>query len=628
MAVLAKIGMTTGLFVWLALVISVMAISHSVISDELDGGAGSAVRNTTTGIALASIAACALWVWFSSLAASRQNDERRHSQAQTLGLLFGLTAVFGIITVFVSSMASEEVVSAGLLWLVIPASAGTITISLVLYRTHGAIKYMPVRSIIFTFALLTWLGFVSIAVFAVAGAFSSLSAMGSSVAAIYYSSGIGIGLVIVNICALWVWLPVFMAAGTRQGWLKAHLFTFGAIAVSTALILVPNLILATVVSLDILIFLSPVLLACAFVFLVSCSTWTPLRRLLRCASASVRVDPEPVPWFDPRVAEWIRSFSSNMHTQYYQENRGYDPATDDWFNEWHRRLHPRKLFMPSDFVSTLKIDSAEDFGCVRIWVDRLFLTVQQSWQIIKVRYIGRYLTDINYEPTGFSNETVYIATDRRETTCRQCGGDGTVYCPPTQACGGCGGSGRAGCYRCNGSGYDFDERRTFACGGCYGRGYNPCTGCDNGQVTCSYCGGSGRRTCMGCDGVGYVINALVTTKTFAHHRDVNFQIEGLGNNQFKNGLKPGHFDKLNGSLVREESQTPIGPGSIRQKLTAFAFYVYACHYEYKGQTVTLNQIYPSKYVATNLPYSRKRISLAIALATCLAAGVLALVLTS
>ena len=357
-------------------------------------------------------------------------------------------------------------------------------------------------------------------------------------------------------------------------------------------------------------------------------------RTIARAEAADSVDPEPVPWFDSRVSGWIRSFSHNMHTQYYQENRGHNPSTDDWFNEWYNRLYLRKLFLPGDFVSTLRIDSAEDFGCIRTWVDRLFLTVYQNWRIIKLRHIGSYWTerDMNYEPTQFVNETVHIATNRTEITCTSCRGSGTVYCPPTQTCMSCGGSGRNGCHNCGGSGRIYFDRDTWGpagfrtCLSCSGRRYHNCLSCNNGQVQCWRCRGTGRVTCPGCDGAGIVINALVTTKTFSHHRGVNFQVEGLGYNQFKNGLKPGHFDKLNGTLMCEESQSPVGPGAIRQRFTAFAFYVYSCHYGYKGKVVTLNQIYPSKYVSTSLPYSKKRIALAIALAAGFVAGMLALAL--
>ena len=625
--------MTIGLIIWVVWVIILIAVSNSVISDELNGGAVSLIRNWTTAIGLVAITACVLWIWFQRMIVSRQGDNLLHSQIETLVLIIGLTAILAIINVLVSSMASATVVSATVLWFVIPASIGLATISMVLYQTNEAIKYMPFRSVILTFALIAWLGFVSIAVFAIGGVVIGLSSISSDTATVYYSSGIGFGMVIVSLCALWVWLPVITTAGMRPGWLRAHLVTFAVLAVVTASVFLLPMMLTQLISFDILVFIIPILVVLAFASLVCYAKWTQLRSLLQWASATGEIDMEPTPWFDPRAAEWVRAFSANMHTQYYQENRGHNPSTDDWFNEWYGRFHLRKLFLPGDFVSTLKIDSAEDFGCVRIWLDRMFMDIQRGWRFIKVGYIGGYLSDIDYEPSDFRSETVHIATSRTETTCQTCGGEGEVHCPPTESCTWCRGSGRSGCSYCSGFGWywdlssdDKDEQRIVSCHHCNGRGYNDCFWCNNGEVDCSLCGGSGRRTCPGCDGAGYMIHAFVTTKTFTHRRDVNFQVEGMGLNRFKNGLKPGHFDKLHGTLVCEENQTPVEPGAIKQKMTASAFYIYSCHYTYNERPFTLSQIYPSKYISTGTPYSKMKITLAVLLATCLIAGVVAFAL--
>ena len=637
--------LTLGMIFW-GMLMPFMFVSLSVaVLEELGGGGGVPEwRHWLVGVGGVLASAATFWVWW-----TRRSTGGIGTRFGVWALLVSFPMVAAVTTLIVMLTMGEFLMAPGsLVWWLVPSSLVAVVGCLVVYQMVKVASQMPLISIAITLAMAVYVIIASMVLAMCANIINPVNGW-----PIFYDYFTFTVIVAVVGIVLYMWLPRLAVSGITQGWLRAQLATF---VLTTALFTMAAIVALVQISgspwaLQPLIIPAElaVILTLVIVLPMRISYFKPgyqtrsgngesdgleqehpARNRPPAATAagngeSDGLEQEPQAgsraWFDPRANEWILAFSANMRAQNYQENRGHNPATDDWFGGWYSKAYIARLFLPSDFISALRWNATEDFGCLRMVTDRLFVTVQRQWEVIKLSYIGRYPSDLSYEPNDFRNERVRIATDRRQATCQNCDGDGEVYCPPTQTCSSCYGSGLIPCSSCNAGIIGRDDRGVeVRCGNCVGSGYLYC-GCVGGQVTCSRCGGTGRVRCDGCDGEGIVVQAMVTTKRFTHAADVNYQVEGLDMNVFKNGLKGNHFNKLQGTLIHQEMQDPTDPGVIRQQLTATAFYICTCHYDYKGKPFTLNHIYPYKYVAQGLPWSWRRIAVGFAVAGLLISAV-------
>ena len=162
---------------------------------------------------------------------------------------------------------------------------------------------------------------------------------------------------------------------------------------------------------------------------------------------------------------------------------------------------------------------------------------------------------------------------------------------------------------------NFDEHHCMACSG---RGKirtrGPCDKCaGRGQRTCSKCGGSGYVTCRRCEGSGRLVQGDVITRKFSCSKELTYQLSGLGENEFKNGLDGKHFKSLEGDLIYQEFQPPAEPDTVLEQKSVHSYDVLSRHYSYNGSSFCLNHITSgsaSKYVASGVPLSRTRTAIA------------------
>ena len=624
MARVVSSALTLGLIFWAVVIMPPIWGGVSVLATEAAMEAAPEWVHWFVGVGGVLAGLVSVWVWWPRM--RRTSSIRVQVSTWTLLVAFptGAVMIAGIVAIFMTEVVMFRVPGVLVVGLV-PSALVAVVGSLVIYQTVKVVSQIPLLSISITLTMMICITIASMMLVLGASIINATSNW-----PLFYNWIVVLAILVVIGTALWMWLPRLAVAGITQGWLRAQLITFGF---TVALFALAVFILILEVSRSPWA-LQPLVILAELTVMLTLLIVVPMRvsYFKPGYSGRSRDESEQAPetgrraWFDPRANGWITAFSANMRAQNYQENRGHNPATDDWFEGWYSKAYIVRLFAPSDFISELRWKATEDFGCLRIVMDRLSLTVQRQWEVIKLTYIGRYSSDLNYEPSDFRNESISIATNRQEVICRNCGGDGTVYCPPTQPCRSCNGSNEIPCSTCGGRGYNRDfssnsDGDDVTCYSCYGRSSMRCYSCSGGQVVCWLCGGSGRVRCGACDGAGIVVQAMVTVKTFTHTVDVNYQVEGLAVNEFKNGLKGNHFHKLQGTLVHQESQRSTEPGVIRQRLTAMAFYVYSCHYDYKGKSFILNHIYPSKYITQGLPWSWRRIAVGLAAASLLVAVV-------
>lgn len=610
------------ILLWLALTGGSITVLSGTLSEAsaVDGPPTALVVIVAVGMIL--ITSLALWIWW-------EKRTQLRGQLATLGLVIGLT-ISAILVVIITS-ASLIVISpfAPVHWLQL-ATILIILGSLVSYKLAKVVSQIPFIAIVLTFALFIWLVVISVmTVIFGAGIGYGLALGGHSINVAYYAGILAVGMLVINICSGCVWLPKLSVAGLQSGWFRPLLIALILIVAFTGAIPLATQYLASLIPPPLLLLLIPAETAVVAVALLS---YQKIPGVIRALVIREQVETESTaeaPWLDPRASEWLQAFSQRIQSQIVEENRGVHPATDDWFNGWYTTAHLSKLFLPRNFIADLQYDDSEDFACLRLVTDKLYVQITRTWQIIKLQHIGNYKSDLDYQPREFKDETVRIATNREETVCSPCEGSGVLPCPITQRCYTCGGSGRSSCWSCSGSGSivvvsnssdrgavwsgSVQSYTTYVtCNSCGGSGNIPCSAnCNNGEVVCSVCGGTGRKTCEYCDGAGNVIRALVTTKIFTHSVIMNYQVENLPPNRFKNGLTASHFNKMQGVSVHEEMQNPMEPDVVRQKLSAIAFYIYSCIYTYNGKSFILNHIHPSKYIPVGLPWSKRRIVFAI-----------------
>lgn len=630
----ASIATLATIIMWLALTGVFITVLNEILSEASAVGAPPTALGVIVAVGMILITSFALWIWW-------EKRTKLRGQLATLGLVIGLTITAILVVIITAASLMLISPSVPVHWLQL-ATIFIILSSLVSYKLVKVVSQIPFIAIILTFALFVWLVIISVMTVAFGtGIGYGLNLGGYSINVAYYAGLLAVGMLVINTCSGRVWLPKLSVAGLQPGWFRPLLIALILIVAFTGAIPLAARYLVSLLPPPLPLLLIPAEMAIVVVGLLS---YQKLPGVIRALVIREQIEVESTadsPWFDPRASEWLQVFSRRIQSQIIEENRGVHPATDDWFNGWYARAHISKLFLPSNFVAGLRYHDSEGFACLRLVIDKLSVQTTRAWRIIKIQHIGNYKSDLDYQPREFQDETVRIATTREETVCSSCEGNGVLPCPTTQRCYTCGGSGRSSCWSCSGSGSivvvtnssdrgavwtgSVQSYTTYVrCSSCSGSGNIPChANCNNGDVVCSACGGTGRKTCEYCDGAGSVIKALVTTKIFTHSVDVNYQLENMPPNQFKRGLKASHFKKMQGVSVHEEMQNPMETDTVRQKMLAIAFYVHSCIYTYNDKTFILNHIHPSKYVPVGLPWSKRRVALAIGTTGLLVAAIAA-----
>ena len=358
-------------------------------------------------------------------------------------------------------------------------------------------------------------------------------------------------------------------------------------------------------------------------------------------------------------------------------------TVDELLEGWRQKAWLQRLFLPGDFLEQVTQVGAENMVCHKTAVDCLAMSDEVEGITVRSDETGKYSTDLDYRPQEFKNETLKIIANavgvacggcsgagqhtcgscsgRGQVTCGSCSGRGEVTCDTTKSCGSCGGSGTRSesCGSCNGrgnvyAGTDKDGnmrgRPCPSCGG-NGRSTSDCGNCSGGRVTCDRCGGRGRvdcgkcgrsgiLTCGGCSGSGIVVcgtcrgsgslvQAEIITRKFSHSKELAYQLSGLAENEFKNGLDGKHFKSMTGDLVSEEFQTPANQSIVLQRQSVHSYDVLSHRYTYRDAPFSLNRITSdgaSKYVASGVPLSKTRTAIAGGMFFAAAAAVAALLI--
>ena len=200
--------------------------------------------------------------------------------------------------------------------------------------------------------------------------------------------------------------------------------------------------------------------------------------------------------------------------------------------------------------------------------------------------------------------------------CAQCGSSGS------KPCGRCNGSGNKDCGQCSNSG-------STPCAQCKGSGSKDCGQCSSsGSRTCPQCKGTGSNKCDQCDGSGQMVQGDIVTRTFKPSTELTYQLSGLAENEFKNGLAAKHFASTKGDLINQQFQTPADPSTVMDRKSVHSYDVLSYRYAYKNSEFHLHQITSSrasKYVSSGLPLSWPRIGIAsgiVGVATLVAASLI------
>ena len=317
-------------------------------------------------------------------------------------------------------------------------------------------------------------------------------------------------------------------------------------------------------------------------------------------------------------------------------------ATDELLEGWCQKAWLQRLLLPGDFLEKVSQVGAETLACHKTTNDYLVMSDKVEEKTLKLGQTGGYSTDLNYRPQEFKNETVKIINNASEVACNNCSGRGQAACPTTERCGSCSGSGQRDrndeCRQCDGRGkvrqagfMNFDDHHCMACSG---RGKirtrGPCDRCaGRGQRTCSKCGGSGSVTCRRCEGSGRLVQGDVITRKFSCSKELTYQMSGLGENEFKNGLDGKHFKSLEGDLIYQQFQTPADPDTILEQKTVHSYDVLSHEYSYNGSSFRLNRITSGsalKYVASGVPLCKTKTAIAGGAFLAVAVAVAALVI--
>ena len=301
---------------------------------------------------------------------------------------------------------------------------------------------------------------------------------------------------------------------------------------------------------------------------------------------------------------------------------------EELFNGWRRQAWLQRILLPGDFLSHVSATGgAEILQCNKTTTEYLAMGDKVEVKTVKVRESRTYSTDVKYRPQEFRNQIVKIINNASEVQCPGCVGRGWLPCPTTMSCRRCGGSGRRfeECGMCGGSGEVHKDQwwqkdqwdnsggtyvRCGSCGGNRGRTVN-CGDCDHGTVVCDRCYGRGTVVCRRCDGDGKLVRANIITRKFSCSTEVVYQLSGLGENEFKNGLARKHFESMPGSLTYQEFRTPSKSNTVLERRSIHSYDVlsHQCSYqEFQFYLNKITSISGSKYVASKMPLSKIKIA--------------------
>ena len=334
------------------------------------------------------------------------------------------------------------------------------------------------------------------------------------------------------------------------------------------------------------------------------------------------------------------------------QNTGTVP--DELLEGWRQQAWLQRMLLPGDFLNQVSVAGAESLVCHKTTNEYMVMNDRVETKIVRDRDAGSYSADINYRPQEFKNETLKIMYNGRDVSCNDCSGRGQVPCSTTMECRTCRGTGQEDvkCWNCDGRGEYVSSRTEYRrdpgtffrgsadsefehrqrCYDCRGRGKVPerCSGCGaSGQVVCNRCNGAGAVLCKRCEGKGQLVEGEIITRKFSCSKELTYQLSGLGENEFKNGLDGKHFKSLEGDLIYQEFQTPGNPDTVLEQKSVHSYDVVSREYSYNGSSFCLNHITSgsaSKYVASGVPLSKTKTAIAGAVFFVAAAAIAAVVI--
>ena len=265
---------------------------------------------------------------------------------------------------------------------------------------------------------------------------------------------------------------------------------------------------------------------------------------------------------------------------------------DALLTEWGRRSRLARLLRPGDLLQESVASGEEILECHRRTLDFLTMEDRVNSRVVKSAEARKYSPDLNYRPQDFRNQSLNLIDNAHEVLCANCSGLGLVSCPTRMRCRDCGGSGRVrrNCDSCGGSGRVGLDREHHCMACTDGKREVDCRNCRFGEVVCEQCNGRGYVDCNKCDTEGTLVQANFINRKFSASSQVNYQLSGLSENEFKNGLARKHFNSFPGNLIYQEYQAPQGQNTSMERLTIHSYDILSRQFSYKGDEFSLNSI--------------------------------------
>ena len=113
--------------------------------------------------------------------------------------------------------------------------------------------------------------------------------------------------------------------------------------------------------------------------------------------------------------------------------------------------------------------------------------------------------------------------------------------------------------------------------------------------------------------MGKLVQADVITRKFSCSTELTYQLSGLGENEFKNGLDGKHFKSMEEDLIYQQFQPPGDPSTVLEQKSVHSYDVLSHQYSYGGSSFCLNRITSGdnlKYLASGVPLSKTRTAIA------------------
>ena len=321
---------------------------------------------------------------------------------------------------------------------------------------------------------------------------------------------------------------------------------------------------------------------------------------------------------------------------------GY-PEADAILDGWHSKSIIERWLLPRDFRSEVQSsDTVDQFDCIRYTTKYLTVTERQSTRTLKPKDLMKYRTSPEYVPADFKNETVHVIRGKADVNCHTCHGRGTVDCPREVECQPCRGTGKvqAQCRYCTGSGFvtvrNGNLEQLERCRRCSNGIYRgDCIRCmsphgarhgSTGWVTCPRCNGSGELPCRSCGSEGYLVQVIILTRKFSNRTDTAYYVDGAEVNKFRNGVKRHHFWRLKGNLLSDKiDDNPDIPGVIRLQEIIESYDIRTATFIYKEKPFTVTVIEGDrgrkKYIASKVPFAKKKLAAFYAASAILGLGI-------